>query len=323
VVVIAELLEPIPTVVRDRVDERAARRSLRAQVKRLERELADTLIAAFPRAGVDVAVPAHGGPRLLGLAELELLRDDLAEKLRRAQEVVRERGEDEVRNRDLLERMLRDPKRYKFARLPNRDLGESGCGVWEVRPRLGIIGMLAGWWHVKLSSGCPLAGAQGIASAPMGKRSRKRASPDAPRTRPVPVPEAAPTRGRPVTRKARLDEAPPALWSPFPLTELLIFVGLILTIVGFFTGAIAALVIGIMLVSVAALELSIREHFAGYRSHSSLLAAVSAVAVNVPLYWTPIPQEALLLTAGIAFAGAFQVLRSAFAKRAGGLKFRA
>lgn len=164
-VVIAELLEPPPQVTRDRVDERAARRSLRVQVKRLECQLADTLIAAFPRAGVDVAVAAHGGPRLLGLAELELLRDDLAEKLRRAQEVVRERGAEEERNRDLLERMLRDPERYKFARLPNRDLGESGCGVWEVRPRLGIIGMLAGWWHVKLSSGCPLAAAPGTSAA--------------------------------------------------------------------------------------------------------------------------------------------------------------
>ena len=35
--------------------------------------------------------------------------------------------------------------------------GDGGCGVYQVRPRLGIIGMLAGWWHVKLSSGCPLA----------------------------------------------------------------------------------------------------------------------------------------------------------------------
>jgi hypothetical protein len=26
-----------------------------------------------------------------------------------------------------------------------------------VRPRLGLIGMLMGWWQVKLSSGCPLA----------------------------------------------------------------------------------------------------------------------------------------------------------------------
>jgi hypothetical protein len=25
-----------------------------------------------------------------------------------------------------------------------------------VRPRLGLIGMLMGWWQVKLSSGCPL-----------------------------------------------------------------------------------------------------------------------------------------------------------------------
>jgi hypothetical protein len=29
--------------------------------------------------------------------------------------------------------------------------------VWHVRPRLGLVGMLAGWWQVKLSSGCPLA----------------------------------------------------------------------------------------------------------------------------------------------------------------------
>jgi hypothetical protein len=42
-------------------------------------------------------------------------------------------------------------------RVANRDLGENGCGVWQVRPRLGLIGMLMGWWQVKLSSGCPLA----------------------------------------------------------------------------------------------------------------------------------------------------------------------
>ncbi|WP_372790513.1 hypothetical protein [Paraconexibacter sp.] len=141
-------------------DESAARRTLRAQVRELERQLADTLIAAFPRTGVDVAVPSTGrGPRVLDLAELEVLRDELAEKLRRARQTVHEAGEQEARNRDLLERMLRDPKRYRFARLPNRDLGESGCGVWQVRPRLGLIGMLAGWWHVKLSSGCPLVAA--------------------------------------------------------------------------------------------------------------------------------------------------------------------
>ena len=45
---------------------------------------------------------------------------------------------------------------HRFARVSCRELGEPGCGVWQVRPRLGLIGMLMGWWQVKLSSGCPL-----------------------------------------------------------------------------------------------------------------------------------------------------------------------
>lgn len=160
----------------------------------------------------------------------------------------------------------------------------------------------------------------------MGKRSRKRTSPGAPR-RPAPLadtaPAASPARGRPVDRKARSDEAPRALWHPVPVTELCIFTGLVLVVVGFFGGLIAPLAIGIVLVSVAALELAIREHFAGYKSHSALLAAVAAVLVDVPLYWSPLPQEGLLVTGAIAGAIAFQLLRTAFAKQAGGLKFRA
>jgi hypothetical protein len=53
--------------------------------------------------------------------------------------------------------MLLEPGRHKFVRVANRDLGAAGCGVWQVRPRLGLVGMLMGWWQVKLSSGCPLA----------------------------------------------------------------------------------------------------------------------------------------------------------------------
>lgn len=139
------------------VDERAARRSLREQIARLEHELGRAFVSAFPRTGVDVRVLATGGPRMLGLGELERLRDDLAERLHEARRALEQRGVEEERNRALLERMLLDPGRYKFVRIANRDLGEDGCGVWQVRPRLGLIGMLAGWWHVKLSSGCPLA----------------------------------------------------------------------------------------------------------------------------------------------------------------------
>ena len=57
----------------------------------------------------------------------------------------------------LIERMLLDPGAYRWVRVSNADIGEPGCKNWHVVPRLGIVGMLAGWWHVKISSGCPLA----------------------------------------------------------------------------------------------------------------------------------------------------------------------
>jgi hypothetical protein len=142
------------------VDEHAARRSLRAQVARLERELSAIVAGAFPHIPADAGrrprEEAFGGPRLLSLAQLERQRDRLAARLQDVRQMARERAEHERRARELLERMKLEPGRYKFMRLPVRDLGEGGCGVWEVRPRLGLIGMLAGWWELKLSSGCPL-----------------------------------------------------------------------------------------------------------------------------------------------------------------------
>jgi hypothetical protein len=152
------------------VDDAAARRSLRAQISRLERERSRLIAGAFPHVhpraldggahtGALAAgpLPGHGGPRLLDLGALERLRDALAGELQRVRGEVRERGEREREARELLARMTLEPGRYKFARLPVRDLGEGICGTWEVRPRFGIIGMLAGWWELKLSSGCPLA----------------------------------------------------------------------------------------------------------------------------------------------------------------------
>jgi hypothetical protein len=146
----------------EEVDEAAARRSLRAQISRLERERSALIAAAFPylRPLVGTGSPLPGaaaGPRLLTLEALELLRDELAGQLQDVRERVRERREHEREARELLEGMRLEPGRYKFVRLPVSDLGQGGCGVWEVRPRLGLIGMLAGWWQLKLSSGCPLA----------------------------------------------------------------------------------------------------------------------------------------------------------------------
>ena len=102
------------------------------------------------------AVAGAHGPRVLGIAELERVRDDLAGRLGRARRALTERGVEQERARVRLERMLLAPGTAQVrTRVAMAELGEGGCGVYQVRPRLGLIGMLAGWWHVKLSSGCP------------------------------------------------------------------------------------------------------------------------------------------------------------------------
>jgi uncharacterized small protein (DUF1192 family) len=139
-------------------DERAARRTLRDQIARLEAQLADGVAASLAtKAAVPFAVAGAHGPRVLGIAELERVRDDLADRLAQARRVLTERGLEQERARVRLEHMLLAPGRHRFERVAAAELGEGGCGVYQVRPRLGLIGMLAGWWHVKLSSGCPLA----------------------------------------------------------------------------------------------------------------------------------------------------------------------
>jgi len=138
-------------------EEAPARRTLRAQIARLERELAALVVDAKPRDDIAWSIGGEGGPRLLGIGALERVRDDLAERLHAVRETLAARAAREAEKRALLERMLRDPGRHRFVRVSAADVGEPGCGVWHVRPRLGLIGMLMGWWQVKLSSGCPLA----------------------------------------------------------------------------------------------------------------------------------------------------------------------
>lgn len=140
------------------VAERAARRALRRQISRLERELSNVVASCFPHISVSAAGSGvGGGARLLTLEELELERDRLVCGLQRAKAQASRRVELELRSQELLEQMRLQPGRYKFVRLPLANLGQGSCGAWEVRPRLGLIGMLAGWWQLKLSSGCPLA----------------------------------------------------------------------------------------------------------------------------------------------------------------------
>ncbi len=154
--VLEQFLEVAPQSPAVEFDEVAARRSLREQIARLERELAASFAAAYPRSGLDWSIPSRGGPRLLGLGELEVLRDELAGRLGRVRSELEARAGQEREYRLLIERMLLEPGRYKWVRVSNEDIGEPGCKHWHVRPRLGVVGMLMGWWRVKISSGCPL-----------------------------------------------------------------------------------------------------------------------------------------------------------------------
>ena len=150
-----QVVVPIPSVVE--VDERSARRTLRDQISKLERDLCATFVGAFPRTGIDWSVAAPGGPRVLSLGELERVRDDLSDRLRDTRAELARRARVEQEHRELIEHMLVEPRAYKWVKVTHADIGLPGCKSWHVRPRLGIVGMFMGWWQVKISSGCPLA----------------------------------------------------------------------------------------------------------------------------------------------------------------------
>jgi hypothetical protein len=138
-------------------DERASRADLRRQIAAMELALARLFGSAFPRKGIDFSVPGMGGPRLLSVDELERVRDALAARIQEVKAELRDYAAIEEQNRGLIEEMTADPGSYRWVRVRNEEIGEPGCRNWHVRPRWGVLGMLLGWWRVKISSGCPLA----------------------------------------------------------------------------------------------------------------------------------------------------------------------
>src|SRR5580700_5465439 len=87
-----------------RGDDSAARRTLRMQISKLERELSETFVTAFLMGGLEQLDREGevGQPRLLGIGELEQIRDDLAERLHAARVRVTGRADQFEANRLLL-----------------------------------------------------------------------------------------------------------------------------------------------------------------------------------------------------------------------------
>ena len=155
------------------------------------------------------------------------------------------------------------------------------------------------------------------------KKRRKRRPRPAPAKGPAAEPAAAKPAPAPRRRRpAALDERPRAPWGSFPLVELVVLVAIAMLIGGVVVrggqGAVM-IAVGLALGALAGIELSIREHFAGYRSHTLLLSGVAGVAVLValaslvPSLWFPLA----LAAAAAAFALAAWGLTRAFRRRSG------
>ncbi len=158
----------------------------------------------------------------------------------------------------------------------------------------------------------------------MSKRRRKRRPPPAPASPSGAEPAEAKTPSAPRRRRAReLDDRPPAPWGSFPLVELVVLVAIAMLVGGLIVqGAQGSVLIGVGLVlgTLGGLELSIREHFAGYRSHTLVLSGAPAIAVLAALafltggsIWLPLALAAALAVFALAAWG----LTRAFRRRSG------
>ena len=159
----------------------------------------------------------------------------------------------------------------------------------------------------------------------MNKKRRKRRPRPAPANTQAAEAAEAETPSAPRRRRARAldDERPPAPWGSFPLVELVVLVAIVMLVGGLVVqdeqGAVM-IGVGLVLGALAGVELSIREHFAGYRSHTLVLSGALGVAVLGALafltggsVWLP----AALAAALAVFALAAWGLTRAFKRRSG------
>src|SRR5688572_21924488 len=116
------------------------------------------------------------------------------------------------------------------------------------------------------------------------KRAARRRGEAVPPKAPAPATVAAPREAapqadpRPRTRRPVAEEAPKPPWGSFPLVALAVLAGIILRGVGFLVASgdtqPVLVVLGLLLCSVAGLEVAVREHVTGYRSHTLILSGV-------------------------------------------------
>jgi hypothetical protein len=119
------------------------------------------------------------------------------------------------------------------------------------------------------------------------------------------------------------DERPPAPWGNAPLAELVILAGIVALAIGVIGGHPTAIGVGVALAGLGGLEVAAREHFAGYRSHTTLLAGAAFVfTTGLVLYAADQILAVALAIGAVAFVVTFYLARRAFRRASGGLSYR-
>jgi hypothetical protein len=118
-----------------------------------------------------------------------------------------------------------------------------------------------------------------------------------------------------------LGERPQAPWHPLPLSELLIFVGAIGFFIGLTRGISSGgppLIAGLVAVVIGTVEVTLREHLSGYRSHTIVLAALPVIVLDslLVLVISPLSTAVKLILVVVdvgVFISLFRLLRVRFA----------
>jgi len=131
------------------------------------------------------------------------------------------------------------------------------------------------------------------------------------------------TKTKPAKRVDSADERPPAPWGNAPLAELVILAGIIALAIGIFSANPTAIGIGVALAGLGGMEVAIREHLAGYRSHTTLFAGAAFVLATGLIFYAAHQLLAVALAiGGVAFAVVFYLARKAFQRASGGLSYK-
>jgi len=117
-----------------------------------------------------------------------------------------------------------------------------------------------------------------------------------------------------------LGRRPPAPWHPLPLSELLILVGAVGTVVGLTRGISNGgppLIAGLAALAIGTVEVTLREHLSGYRSHAIILAALPVIVLDSALVLLVAPfgaglKLAMLVLDVAVFAPLYKLLRARF-----------